>query len=654
MANEYYTILTKKGLEKTANTTTPITLKEIAVGDGDGAYYEPVESQTALKKEVWRGTINLTTVNPDNSKQIISEVNIPSTAGPFTIRELGLFDLDGDLIAIGKYPETFMTAKTSGSVKDLIIRMIIEVANATSVNVTIDPNVAVASRNYVLQQKAELTQQLAQIVKLIYPAMTTQQEIQNSISSGGHFKFIGGAFSVDLIYSDPFDSYKCAFIVPSNTIIEFDEKTTIELKNHNADKYKVFACTDIENVRFINVSINGRKDLNSATTGEWGMGISLRGVNNVYLENVTVTNCWGDGIYIGSTTNQNYCANVIIERFKLNNNRRQGISLISAKKLIIRDGEISGTNGVNPSDGMDIEPNVNTEFLQGIVIDNVTTRDNFGSGIKIFLGFYEGSLNEIDITIRNHKDFYSEHGFRIRNYIPNVKGLVKLENCIWENNKTAPFYAQRLASNGVRVEAHDCTVIWTADSLITSSVAFLISREVASIDNYRLGNVHLYRPNLIVKGVAPYRGIFLDPVNSECIENVSIIDPVSLPVEDNLQLSITKIGGNVVVSDKNKVLHREVTSNISYTNPRFKRTYSNEGATARVTVAINRTDLGMVMELSNLTTHGLRISPTVPIYPISPSAVAFETTEIGACIELKGYLDGWIVTKVVGNWSLIS
>lgn len=152
MAENFYTIVTKVGLAKIANaqlTTEKVDFATIVVGDGNGSYYNPPSDATVLKNEVWRGTIGSIATDPDNPNWIVVETVIPATVGGFTVRELGLLDAAGDMIAIGKYPETYKPVLADGSSKDLYIRMIIEVANTSVVTLKVDPAVVIASRKYV-------------------------------------------------------------------------------------------------------------------------------------------------------------------------------------------------------------------------------------------------------------------------------------------------------------------------------------------------------------------------------------------------------------------------------------------------------------------------------------------------------------------------
>ncbi|SHN77163.1 phage tail protein [Desulfitobacterium chlororespirans] len=158
MAETFYTLLTNIGMAKIANAQalgTTVNLTHIAVGDGNGAYYNPTASRTALAREVWRGQISSIDVDADNPNWIVIDGVIPTSDGGFMVREAGVFDGAGDLIAIGKYPETYKPVVAEGSAKDLYIRLIIEVSNATTVTLKIDPAVVLATKINLNDARAE-------------------------------------------------------------------------------------------------------------------------------------------------------------------------------------------------------------------------------------------------------------------------------------------------------------------------------------------------------------------------------------------------------------------------------------------------------------------------------------------------------------------
>ena len=156
----FYTILTDIGKAKLANATalgTTVSLQDIAVGDGGGVAVTPQTSDTALTNEVWRAALNNISIDSSNANWVVAEGYIPSDVGNFTIREVGLFDADGDMIAVGNYPDTYKPDLTSGSAKDLYIKVIIEVSDAGVVELKVDPSVVLATRKYVQDYTYEKT-----------------------------------------------------------------------------------------------------------------------------------------------------------------------------------------------------------------------------------------------------------------------------------------------------------------------------------------------------------------------------------------------------------------------------------------------------------------------------------------------------------------
>lgn len=154
MSEQFYTILTKIGKAKIANAAAlgnQVDLVKFQIGDGNGSYYNPSEDQTQLKNKVWEGNISSIRIDEENPNWIVLETLIPGTDGGFMVREAAAVDNEGNLIAIGKYPETYKPVAGDGSIKDLIIKMIIEVANTSAVTLKVDPTVILATKNDILE-----------------------------------------------------------------------------------------------------------------------------------------------------------------------------------------------------------------------------------------------------------------------------------------------------------------------------------------------------------------------------------------------------------------------------------------------------------------------------------------------------------------------
>ncbi|WP_421663672.1 phage tail protein [Lysinibacillus telephonicus] len=186
--SNFYMILTDVGIAKIANsqlTNQTIDLTQIAVGDGDGAYYNPVQTATALKNETWRGNISSVSIDPNNANWIVVEGIIPSTVGGFTIREVGLFDSNNEMIAIGKVPETYKPTFEEGSSKDLHLKSILEVSNADAVTMKADPSVIIASKKYVDDKISIVTTNLTSVQQQVNKHIADNvKHLNYSIASG--------------------------------------------------------------------------------------------------------------------------------------------------------------------------------------------------------------------------------------------------------------------------------------------------------------------------------------------------------------------------------------------------------------------------------------------------------------------------------------
>ena len=154
---EFYTILTSAGLAYEANRKSlglPIKLTEMSVGDGNGAVYNPAATQTALRREVWRGPINALLQDATNPSYLVGELSLPDDVGGWYVREVGFWTDSGILYAIGKYPESFKPQLATGAGKEFYIRAIFETSNAESVTLVVDDTVVKATRAFVIDYVA--------------------------------------------------------------------------------------------------------------------------------------------------------------------------------------------------------------------------------------------------------------------------------------------------------------------------------------------------------------------------------------------------------------------------------------------------------------------------------------------------------------------
>ncbi|MCT8263984.1 phage tail protein [Proteus terrae] len=170
MSAKFFALLTVIGANKLAKATalgTTLKITQMAVGDGGGTLPTPDTQQTKLVGEKRRAGLNTLFVDPKNDSQIIAEQVIPENEGGYWIREIGLFDDEGSLIAVGNCPETYKPQLQEGSGRTQTIRMILTVSHTESVELKVDPSVILATREFVNDAIESASKQtLAEVAKL--------------------------------------------------------------------------------------------------------------------------------------------------------------------------------------------------------------------------------------------------------------------------------------------------------------------------------------------------------------------------------------------------------------------------------------------------------------------------------------------------------
>jgi polygalacturonase len=253
--------------------------------------------------------------------------------------------------------------------------------------------------------------------------------IQRAIDSisergGGVVFFPQGTYYIDALES---------INLKDNVTLDFSNGVTLKALPNDSGNYAMINIENVKNVTLNgSVHIEGERKEHKGSSGEWGMGISIKGSQNISINDVNVSDCWGDGIYIGNADSGQTNQNISISNPVLENNRRQGISVITAIDLKILNPKITNTNGTPPASGIDIEPNANSERLQNISIVNPSTANNEGNGIQIYLGRLKGTKYPVDITVNDTSKM--KDGYKVLD-TGNVRGTIEIGNKTVYKNK---------------------------------------------------------------------------------------------------------------------------------------------------------------------------------------------------------------------------
>lgn len=254
----------------------------------------------------------------------------------------------------------------------------------------------------------------------------------------------------------------------SNMVLTGGANSVILRKANDLTEYEVIAINNVRNVTVKNITVKGERSSHTGTDGEWGNVISIKGSENILIDNCTCADGWGDGVYIG--TGNNACKNVSIVNCTIDNNRRNGISVINCHGVKVKGCTISNTQGTAPQMAIDFETNSSTESVTNAIVE-----DCIFSGNKFGVGTGNGS-SLYEIIVRNCT-FYGHQGVSISGTSDEtVGGNFLVKGCSFFTNHGVTIGAK--SADGLPVQIEDChfscdnVCIGYGDSTIDSAYVF--------------------------------------------------------------------------------------------------------------------------------------------------------------------------------------
>lgn len=160
----------------------------------------------------------------------------------------------------------------------------------------------------------------------------------------------------------------------------------------NAEKgYLVLHISAVSDVTVIGGTLEGDRKEHLGKHGQWGMGISIdRQARNITIAGVTATKMWGDGFYVDGASNVTFCS------VTADYNRRQGLSIIAADGVVVKNSIFKNTRGTRPNAGIDLEPNDPKDIVTNVRIENSKFLDNAGAGI--ILNGKHGRITKVEVA----------------------------------------------------------------------------------------------------------------------------------------------------------------------------------------------------------------------------------------------------------------
>lgn len=248
--------------------------------------------------------------------------------------------------------------------------------------------------------------------------------------------------------------------IESNSELVFLQNSLLKLKPSNKERYEILRIHNVSNVKITNPMIEGDRTNHKGKSGEWGMGISIRGqAKDISISDAKIKDCWGDGIYLGHLKNI-APENISITNSIIDNCRRNGISITTGKNVIIEKVLISNIYGTAPQSGIVIEPSNSSAVFHNITLNNATVYNVGETGIKI-AGFEKllGNPQAVSNIIINHPILDdSKYNFfigRIRDAKiikgTSIGGEIKIINPVMLNASTNSFIIRKQSKRGPKI-----------------------------------------------------------------------------------------------------------------------------------------------------------------------------------------------------------
>jgi pectate lyase len=192
--------------------------------------------------------------------------------------------------------------------------------------------------------------------------------------------------------------------IPSGSHVTFESGVVLQAVTGFQQLQKLINVVDVRNVRLSGYGAVLRMNKTEYKTGEYRHCVFIAGSTNVQIEGLTCADAGGDGFYISGSEKKSFSENVTIAGVKADGSKREGLTVISARNLMVRKSSFTHTSGVIPQGGIDIEPESANDRIENIRIEENVTEANAGDGIRIALSKLREKSAPVSLTINRHRD----------------------------------------------------------------------------------------------------------------------------------------------------------------------------------------------------------------------------------------------------------
>ncbi len=225
-----------------------------------------------------------------------------------------------------------------------------------------------------------------------------QLAIEQVAGTGGTVLVPHGTYMVDAAGEN-------SITLKNDMVLKLSPGATLKAMPNSSKKYAVLSISGVSNVTVVGGTLQGDRNEHKGRSGEWGMGIRINhGASRITISGVTSEAMWGDGFYVHDAKDVKFCS------VTADHNRRQGLSIIDADGVLVRNSMFKNTSGTRPSAGIDLEPDKAAQEITNVQIQGSKFLDNAGPGIQ--MSGKKGAISKIELTgnvFRNNRPILVEN-----------------------------------------------------------------------------------------------------------------------------------------------------------------------------------------------------------------------------------------------------
>lgn len=455
-------------------------------------------------------------------------------------------------------------------------------------------------------------------------------------------------------------------IIPSNIVIEFEPGTVIQAIDtlNRAAPYE--RLVRIKNVKHVHIIGNGatlQMNKPAYSSGEQAHIFDISGSENIVIEGIQANDSGGDGFYIGNyEASQPYCKDVVLRDCVANNNRRQGLSVISADGLLVERCRFTNTTGTAPKSGVDIEPNNNSgqDVLKKIRFVDCVAEGNVGRGFLVTLHRMTAANERVDITFEHCRTKGNSFGSSV-NYgaegTKAVKGEVTFIDCMAEKEQYAGFSVlssspESIKASFIRCRAVNCNTVNAPEDPYGYGSSFIVTT-VPQFPRTAIGNVEFVECASIEERPTPLivRGFSVKKNSSEAIRDIRFINCTARGGAQ--RLLYVDPAADRVFADLYPQPELALTSAAAIDPGANGHLVTNTGASGASAYSLPVSKKGQQITVAVESPYAIKLTPQAGSSVRTPSGLKGElqSANPGDTITLRGRADGnWDIIGFVGRW----